>query len=255
MPPSSRPLDPMLPSIAVLISAEPERAGVAVDQRDAVQEEAGAEGAEQEVLHRGFLAEQPATTREPAEQVERQRQDLERDEHREQVVGRREQQHAADGEHQQRVDLGVLQPAGGCLALGLGARQRGGLAGEGADAAVDVSLGEQEHAGEGEHQDQAPEEDRRPVDGDRALGRDLPDRVVTDLVEAERRPRSSSRRPRRARAIARSVWVTKRSRRGANASTSTPAQATPSTMRSGDSSKYSIVGLTKSFTRGPLPQR
>ena len=87
------------------------RAGVAVEQRDAVEEEAGGERAEQEVLERRLLAEQPAAAGQPAQQVERQREHLERHEHRQQVVGRREQHHAADREHHQRVDLGVVEAA------------------------------------------------------------------------------------------------------------------------------------------------
>ena len=83
------------------------RAGVAVEQRDAVQEERRGERAEQEVLERRLLGEQPPAAGQPAQQVERQREHLERDEHRQQVVGGREQQHAADREHQQREDLGL----------------------------------------------------------------------------------------------------------------------------------------------------
>ncbi len=85
------------------------RPGEAVDQRDAVEEEAGRERAEQEVLERRLLAEQAPAPGQPAQQVERQGQHLERDEHGEQVVGRREEHHAAHGEHRQRVDLGVVE--------------------------------------------------------------------------------------------------------------------------------------------------
>ena len=131
MPPSSRPSLPICAATASAISAKPIDAGVPVDQRDAVDEEAGAERAEQEVLHRRFLAEQAAATGQAAEQVERQREHLERDEHGQQVVGGREHQHAADREHHQREDLGVLEALGRGLALGLGAGQRRGLAGEG----------------------------------------------------------------------------------------------------------------------------
>ena len=104
---------------------KPHRAGVAVEQRDAVEEERRGERAEQEVLQRRLLAEQPAAAGQPAEQVERQREHLERDEHREQVVGRREQQHAADREQQQREDLGLLEAGAVTPPLVLGARQRG----------------------------------------------------------------------------------------------------------------------------------
>ena len=60
---------------------------------------------------RGLLAQEPPAAGEPAQQVERQREHLERDEEGQQVVGRREEQHATDREHEQRVDLGVLQTA------------------------------------------------------------------------------------------------------------------------------------------------
>ena len=134
MPTSSRTWLPMSLRTASLMPLELHRAGVAVDQRDAVQEEAGGEGAEQEVLERRLLAEQPAPAGQPAEQVERQREHLERDEHGEQVAGRREQHHPADREHQQRVDLGVVEALGRGLPLRLGAGQGGGLAGERRDA-------------------------------------------------------------------------------------------------------------------------
>ena len=83
------------------------RAGVAVEQRDAVEEERRGERAEQEVLERRLLREQPAAAGQPAQQVQRQRQHLERDEHRQQVVRGREEQHAADREQRQREDLGL----------------------------------------------------------------------------------------------------------------------------------------------------
>ena len=154
------------------------RAGEAVDQGDAVEEEAGREGAEQEVLERRLLAQQPPAPGQPAEQVERQREDLERDEHRQQVVGRREQHHAADGEHQERVDLGVVEAGGRGLALGLGARQRSGLTGERGDPALEVPLGEEQHSPDREDQDQAPQEDGGTVDDDRAAGGDQPARLT-----------------------------------------------------------------------------
>ena len=148
-------------------------AGEAVGQRDAVEEEAGGERAEQEVLECGLLAQQSAPARQAAEQVERQREHLERHEHREQVVGRREEHHAADREHQQRVDLGVVEAPGRRLALGLGAGQRCGLAGERRDPGLEPALGEEQHAADREDQHQAPEEDRGTVDRQSALGGDL----------------------------------------------------------------------------------
>ena len=69
-------------------SGEVDRVGVAVEQREAVQEERRRERAEQEVLDRRFLREQPAAARQPGHQVQRQRQHLERDEHQQQVVRR-----------------------------------------------------------------------------------------------------------------------------------------------------------------------
>ena len=64
------------------------------------------------------------------------------------------------------------RPAGRGLALGLGAGQRGGLAGERGHAALEPALGEEQHAADGEDQDQAPEEHGRAVDHDGALGGD-----------------------------------------------------------------------------------
>ena len=166
MPSASSVWLPLL-ATASLMAREVHRAGVAVDQRDAVEEEARGEGAEEEVLHRRLLAQQPAPPREAAQQVERQRQHLEGDEHREQVTGRGEEHHAADREQQQRVDLGVVEAGGG--ALGVGARERGGLAGEHRHPALDLALGEQQDAPDGEDQDQSPQEQRRTVERDRAL--------------------------------------------------------------------------------------
>ena len=98
---ASRRLDP----------AERDRAGVPVEQREAVEEERRGERPQQEVLDRGFLAEQPTSAGQAAQQVQRERQDLERDEQDQQVVGRGEQHHAGDREHHQREDLGLLAAA------------------------------------------------------------------------------------------------------------------------------------------------
>ena len=87
--------------------AQPDAAGGAVDQRQAVEEEGRGEGAEQEVLDRRLLREQPAAAGQAADQVQRQAEHLERDEHDQQVVRRDEQHHAADGERGQRIDLGL----------------------------------------------------------------------------------------------------------------------------------------------------
>ena len=109
-----------------------------------------------------------------------------------------------DREHHQREDLGVLEALGRRLALGLGAGQRRGLAGEGGDAALEVPLGEEQHAEDGEHQDQQPAEQRRAVDGQGALGHDLAGlrrcrspgsrsrKTITEVTIAAIRPSSAS---------------------------------------------------------------
>ena len=79
----------------VIDRREGEGARIAVEQRGAVDEERRGERAQQEVLQRRFLGQQPASPGQAAEQVERQRQDLQRDEHGDQVVGRREEHHPA----------------------------------------------------------------------------------------------------------------------------------------------------------------
>ncbi len=65
-----------------------DRVGVAVEQRQTVEEERRGERAEQEVLHRGLLRQQPPAPGHAGHQVQRQRQHLERDEHEQQVVRR-----------------------------------------------------------------------------------------------------------------------------------------------------------------------
>ena len=231
-------------------------AGEAVEQRRAVEEEAGGEGAEEEVLERRLLAQQAAAARQPAQQVEREREDLEADEHRQQVVGRREEHHAEDREHHQRVDLGVLAVGRERRGLRVGAGHRGGLAGEGRDPAVEVPLGEEQDAGDGQRQHQAPDEEAGPVDGDRAADREDAARgaVVVRLARPGRpAPRRRGRRRGRrgpARPGRRSAAA-----RGANASTTTPRQATPKTTSSGQSSKYSTLGFTNSVTGDHPPGR
>ena len=228
---------------ASLMRAEVHRAGVAVDQRDAVEEEAGGEGAEQEVLHRGLLAEQAPAAGQAAEQVEREREHLERDEHREQVAGRREQHHAADREQQQRVDLGVVEARGG-LALGLGAGQRGGLAGERRDARPRPGARRRAGRRRGRRPGQAPQEHGRAVDAivpsepNRPRAAPSPSAAGRVRDEADADQRGHQRRPGSSRTGRGSAAA-----RGRNASIRTPRQAAPKTSRIGQSAPYSMVRL------------
>ena len=128
---------------------------------------------EQEVLQRRLLREQAAAAGQAAQQVQRQREHLERDEHRQQVVGRREQQHAADREHHQRVDLGLQHRCRTSRARSAslpGSVDAGGA--NGASPGLEPPLGEQQHAMAAKHEDRALQEQRRAVDGDRAFGGD-----------------------------------------------------------------------------------
>jgi hypothetical protein len=104
---------------------------------------------------------------------------------RQQVVGRREQHHADDREQQQRVDLGVLE-AGVEPALGLGAGQRGGLAGERRDPALELPLGEEQHAAEREEQDQPHRKTLGPSTTTVPIEPTMPRRAVAVLVQRRR---------------------------------------------------------------------
>ena len=99
------------PAAAAAMSRELHRTRVAVQQRQAVEEERRGERAEQEVLDRRFLRQQAATPGETAHQVQRQGKHLERDEHGQQVVRRAERHHAAEGEQRQREHLGLHRPS------------------------------------------------------------------------------------------------------------------------------------------------
>ena len=156
------------------------RARVPVQHGHAEQEERGRERAQQEVLDRRLLRQQAAAPGEPAQQVQRQGQDLQRDEHGEQVVGGGEQQHAADREQGERVDLGVADAGQQPLAFLGAAGHRGRLGGE--RAHVVRGLGDEHHADEREDQDRAPDEQGRPVHPDRALGGDVARAAVGEQV-------------------------------------------------------------------------
>ena len=67
----------------------------------------------------------------------------------------------------------MRQAPGRGLTLGLGARQRRGLSGEGEHATFEIALGEEQHAEYGEHQHEQPAEDGWTVHGQGALGHDL----------------------------------------------------------------------------------
>jgi hypothetical protein len=132
----------------------------------------------QEVLHRRLLRQQAAAPGKAAQQVQRQREHLQRHEHGEQVVGRREQQHAADREEGQRINLGVHDPRGQPLALLGAAWHSRRLRDERADARGVV--GQQQHAGDGEHEDRALDEQGRPVHRHRAHRRHVAGAAVRE---------------------------------------------------------------------------
>ena len=233
------------------------RAGVAVDQRDAVEEEAGGEGAEQEVLERGLLAEQPAPARQPAEEVERQREHLER--RRTSSAGRwppgrascrRPRTSAAGRPRCGRGPRSTPRARPRCRAARPPGRRtprrrpRGGARRRAARRAMAKT------------RTRPQRKTRRAVDGDacprrRAMPRAAPSPQTLEVAWRRARRRRGRRpgRPGRARPGRGSALA-----RGTNASTTTPRQATPKTTSSGHSSAYSMVGLTNSITRG-LPAR
>jgi hypothetical protein len=86
---------------------EVQRAGGAVDQRHAVQEQPARERAHQEVLERGLVAAQLAAV-EAGQHVDRDAHQLEAEEQHQQVRRRHQQHHAGGGQQQQPVELAVL---------------------------------------------------------------------------------------------------------------------------------------------------
>ena len=144
--------------------------GVAVEQRGAVEVERRRQRAQQEVLQRRLLGQQPAPPGQPAQQVERQRQDLQRDEHGDQVGRGREEHHARQREQRQREDLGVLDAARTASRFGARCRARPHACG-GEDAAPRsrCALGEDQDARSPPKISRIdPHEVGRPVDGYRA---------------------------------------------------------------------------------------
>jgi hypothetical protein len=139
--------------------AELDAAGEAVDQGHAEQEERGGVRAEQEVLESRLLAEQPPTAGQRAQQVEREGEDLERDEHGQQVVRGDEQEHAAEGEDGQRVDLGGAGSRAARLPhVLLPSRPRSPPAKRTRRRPRTVLSADQQHRHDAEQQDAAPQE-------------------------------------------------------------------------------------------------
>ena len=83
------------------------RAGEPVEQRHAVEQQAGGERAEQEELHRRFVR-APVPAQEARQHVLAQRHQFERDEEHNQVRARGEKHHADGREQQQRVILAEM---------------------------------------------------------------------------------------------------------------------------------------------------
>ena len=133
--------------------------------------------------------------------------------------------------------------------------QRRGLAGERGDAALEVPLGEQQHADQREQQDRAPDEHRRAVDRDRALDGDLAAAAASPLSgsrsvatttvatsAASEADRGRARSGRGSGARAGHERLDERRRRS----------ATPKTISSGESRPYSMLGLGERRLRGSL---
>ena len=115
--------------------------GAAVGERDPVEEERGAERAQHEVLHAGFLRGDLAQVH-GGEHVHGDGEDLEAEEHHDEVVGRRHHQAAGGRQHHEDVGLGALH----LLA---------------AQPAVQQQRAEDHRGGDGDRR-----EDREPVDAD-----------------------------------------------------------------------------------------
>jgi len=92
-------------------------AGGAVEQRAAVEEQRGGEGAEQEVLHGGLRAARRAAA-EAGEGVDAERHGLEPEEEREQIPRGGEDDRADRGEGEERVELAAVELVLGQVAAG-----------------------------------------------------------------------------------------------------------------------------------------
>jgi len=185
---------------------EVEGARISEGQRHTVQEDGRAECAEQEVLQRGFLAQQPAAPCHTAQDVQRERQHLESDEHGQQIVGGGEDHHAGKREQQQREDFGLLLTGGDGLTLGLGTGHRGRVGRERRLAAADPPLGEQQHRERSEEQQQHPGQLGRAVKRQRVhrgqlwrIGRPVDQRPAECADQHQQRPGRLNRRTNQSR--------------------------------------------------------
>ncbi len=167
--------------IAASMAEKLERAGGAVEQRQAVEQGGRADRADHEVLEAG-LQRGGAAQLGGAEHVERDRQQLDADEQRQQALGLGQQDHAGDRAEQQRVVLALA----GLARRAVAQRQQHG------DDAGDV---EQHREAERERVDA-----ERALDDRRAVARlPDPDREADRGAAARRRVSSGTSRGARTR--------------------------------------------------------
>jgi hypothetical protein len=132
--------------------------------------------AEQEVLERRLLADQPASASQRAEQVERQREDLQRHEQGEQVVRGDEEHHAAQREQRQREHLGATGLAD--LPPVRLTTDGDGRLGHERPTALQPALADEQQRHHAQHHERALQEERRPVDGQGRTGGEALGHVV-----------------------------------------------------------------------------
>ena len=191
--------------------------GVAVEQRDAEQEERRGERTEQEVLERRLLREQPASAGQAAQQVQRQREHLERDEHA--SAGRWPPGRAAC-RRPRTAPAGrprsARQPAAtGVPLVRAAGHGRAACGGERVAGRVEPRSAISSTPTNASTQDRALHEQRGPVDGDRAL-------ATSSCVPAPCRHDDGDERAATSRRRVSTQLRRERRWRGTNASTSTP---------------------------------
>jgi len=98
-----------------------------VDEGDAIEKEAGGEGAEEKVLHRG-LAGLDLGAKEARQHVQGERHRLEAQEHHDQIVGPGHDDHARGREEHEDVKLARLHAATLQIVDGLEEHETGGVA-------------------------------------------------------------------------------------------------------------------------------